>query len=180
MTCEQGTFTLSDIWFGPFFGTCIICVKTIFFKNPAWFSRLFHFEYPSVLPLCCFFQVQFNRKVFPEKVEIYETYNSGAVKRLQFKRPNNKWYTVWQVATVQYIKKLRVFSPNFEVSFCGIWPSPSAKTISTLIIQIVSFTFSTSVALKKLMNTIYVLGDLQRLYHRYRYVRQFCVSCPIL
>ena len=63
-----------------------------------------------------FLQVQYLRKVYPEKVEIYETYNAGAVKRLQFLQPNNKWYTAWETVNVQHIKKLRIFTPNFKVS----------------------------------------------------------------
>ena len=62
-------------------------------------------------------QVQFQTKVYPEKVEIYETYNAGAVKRLQFLQPNSKWLTAWETTTMQHIQKIRVFSPTFEVSF---------------------------------------------------------------
>ena len=61
------------------------------------------------------YKVRFQQKVFPEKVEIYETWYSGAVKRIQFMQPNDKWYTVWETTTVQYLKMLRTFSPDFDV-----------------------------------------------------------------
>ena len=61
-------------------------------------------------------QVQFEKKVFVEAFEIYETFNSGALKRIEVMQPNNKWYTVWQTATAHLINKMRTFSPKFDVS----------------------------------------------------------------
>ena len=69
-----------------------------------------------VITNSCSLQVQFNTEVYPEKIEVYETYHSGAVKRLELMQPNKKWFTIWHTETVQSIKQLRVFSPNFEVS----------------------------------------------------------------
>ena len=62
------------------------------------------------------FKVRFQQKVYPEKVEIYETWYSGSAKRVQFMHPNGNWYTVWETTTVQYLRALRIFYPEFDVS----------------------------------------------------------------
>ena len=61
------------------------------------------------------YQVKFEKKLIPEKIEIYESYNSGAVKRMQILQEGNTWYTVWQTDAVQHIKELRTFSPPLQV-----------------------------------------------------------------
>ena len=45
------------------------------------------------------FQVQFARKVFPENIDIYETFNSGSVNKIQVMQPDSKWYTAWETDT---------------------------------------------------------------------------------
>lgn len=62
-----------------------------------------------------FSQVEFLQKLFIEKIDIYETYHAGAVKRVQAKHPNGSWYTVWQTQKVSVIKSSRIFSPSFDV-----------------------------------------------------------------
>ena len=57
--------------------------------------------------LPCYLQVQFAKKVFPKKIEIYETFNSGAVKKIQMLQPDCKWNTVWKTNSTQHIKKAR-------------------------------------------------------------------------
>ena len=86
-------------------------VADYFYLMNNWIINFKYYPEMSV-----FFQIQFDRKVYPDKIEIYETYNSGAVKKLQLMQPDNKWYTVWQTDAVQSIKILRTFSPHFEVS----------------------------------------------------------------
>ena len=60
-------------------------------------------------------QVKFSTKIFPKKIEIYESYNSGAVKMIEFMRPDNIWHIVWKTDAVQKIEKLRTFTPAIEV-----------------------------------------------------------------
>ena len=72
--------------------------------------------------ITCLFKVQFSKKVFPTKIEIYESYKAGAVKRVQFLQPNSKWYTAWEIDTVQKLEQLRIFSPRFQVSHT-VYPS---------------------------------------------------------
>ena len=61
------------------------------------------------------FQVEFAKDVFPEKIEIFETFNAGAVQKIQVMQPDNKWYTAWETATVQRMEMKRTFSPNISV-----------------------------------------------------------------
>ena len=63
------------------------------------------------------FQVQFARKVFSEKIDIYETFKSGSVKKIQLMQPDGKWYTAWETDTVQLLKEKRVFSPTLKVRY---------------------------------------------------------------
>ena len=60
--------------------------------------------------------MKFSKKVFPNRVDIYENFNGGAVTRMMFMQTNNKWYTVWSTNTVQRHQNLRTFSVTFEVS----------------------------------------------------------------
>ena len=62
-------------------------------------------------------KVKFARKVIPEKIEIYESYNSGLVTGIQLIKPTKWVYTLWTAAgEVTPIQKLRTFSPKLTVS----------------------------------------------------------------
>ena len=64
--------------------------------------------------------MKFAKEVFPEGVEIYETYNGGAVKEVQVLQTNGKWYTVYETNTVQRIQHLRKLNIRFQVSLSNI------------------------------------------------------------
>lgn len=61
-----------------------------------------------------YLEVEFEEKIFIEKVDIYETYHAGSVKRIKAKRPNGGWFVVWETPKVCVIKSSRIFSPPFE------------------------------------------------------------------
>ena len=80
-----------------------------------------------------FSQVEFLQKLFIEKIDIYETYHAGAVKRVLAKHPNGSWYTVWQTQKVSVIKSSRIFSPSFDV--CIVWNTCTRISIAKLNIK---------------------------------------------
>ena len=59
--------------------------------------------------------MKFENEVFPTKVEIYETYNAGAVKEVQILQPDGEWMTVWSTDSVQRIQTIRTFAPPLQV-----------------------------------------------------------------
>lgn len=61
-----------------------------------------------------FIEVEFEDKVYIEKIEIYETLNAGAVKRIKAKHPNGTWVIVWETPQVCLIQNSRIFSPDFQ------------------------------------------------------------------
>ncbi|CAC5388660.1 unnamed protein product [Mytilus coruscus] len=54
-----------------------------------------------------FVEVKFAEKIFIEKIDIYETYHAGDVKKILAKRPNGEWYTVWKT-TRSFIQKTKL------------------------------------------------------------------------
>ena len=103
---------------------------------PYYLKQLFHIRWNGkvYIGMVYFLQIKFNKKVYTEKIEIYETYHSGAVKRLQLMQPNNKWYTVWQTENVKSIEKLRTFSPDFNVSF-SVFFNLNRQSFNTCIVK---------------------------------------------
>ena len=59
--------------------------------------------------------MKFEKTLIPKAIEVYESYNAGAVKRIQVLQDVGKWQTVWETATVQQLKQLRTFSPTLKV-----------------------------------------------------------------
>ena len=84
------------------------------------------------------YKVRFQQKVYPEKIEIHETWHSGAVKRIQVMQPNSEWYTIWETTTVQYLQTLRTFSPHFEVSLFQL-SSTMNKVTSNIFSSLLMF-----------------------------------------
>ncbi|CAC5409331.1 unnamed protein product [Mytilus coruscus] len=64
-----------------------------------------------------FVEVEFAEKIFIEKIDIYETYHAGAVKKILAKRPNGEWCTVWETSRAICQNSSRIFSPSFQVEF---------------------------------------------------------------
>ena len=62
-------------------------------------------------------KVQFARNVFPEKIEIYETFQAGAVIKIQVMQPDSKLFTLWESNTDQHITTARIFAPTLKVSY---------------------------------------------------------------
>ena len=57
-----------------------------------------------------YYQVKFEKKVYPEMLEIQETYNGGAVKKIEIIQPDNNWYSFWKtyhVSRRQFRNNLR-------------------------------------------------------------------------
>ncbi|XP_052071152.1 uncharacterized protein LOC127709590 [Mytilus californianus] len=61
-----------------------------------------------------FVEVEFAEKIFIEKIDIYETYHAGAVKKILAKRPNGEWCTVWETSRAICQNSSRIFSPSFQ------------------------------------------------------------------
>jgi hypothetical protein len=59
-------------------------------------------------------EVRFERKVRVGAMEIFETFNAGAVKCVQLRDPNGEWHTVYTAARIESIDKLRRFVPQIE------------------------------------------------------------------
>ena len=73
-------------------------------KNPK-------IQYKNLL----FCQIKFPRKLFLNKINIFETYNAGAVVRIAAKDPQNQWVDVYNVTHAHLIRKSRKFSPKLKV-----------------------------------------------------------------
>ena len=62
MACKQGTLTLPDTWYCPFFGFAYAPIDgTSFLELAASFLNFFHLEYPSVLSQLCFKKLWINQ-----------------------------------------------------------------------------------------------------------------------
>ncbi|CAF3318694.1 unnamed protein product [Rotaria socialis] len=59
-----------------------------------------------------FIVVEFEEVVYPERIDIYETYNSGAVVKVLARngKVNSEWETVWKTETPQIQEQSRIFS----------------------------------------------------------------------
>lgn len=67
--------------------------------------------------LIIFVDIQFERKLYVNKINIYETYNPGAVVRiwaLNVKDNGNKWALLWEGAPEKFIPRSRIFSPPLK------------------------------------------------------------------
>lgn len=61
-------------------------------------------------------QVSFPKKVYIERILIYETFHAGGVVSVYAKPPNGKFIKIWQTNEVSNIESSRIFSPDFPVS----------------------------------------------------------------
>ncbi|CAF1274405.1 unnamed protein product [Adineta ricciae] len=60
-----------------------------------------------------FIVIEFSRAVNPEQIDIYETYNAGAVVKVGVRNgghPNADWETIWQVNSPHVEARSRIFS----------------------------------------------------------------------
>ncbi|XP_062596725.1 uncharacterized protein LOC134258199, partial [Saccostrea cucullata] len=62
-----------------------------------------------------FIQVRFPEKVWLTKVNIYETYNAGTVKRILAKDKKNQWIEIFEVSHVHPIRMARKFSTKLKI-----------------------------------------------------------------
>ena len=60
-----------------------------------------------------FLQVQFAKEVYIGRVDIYETYNAGAVTSV--KAFTDQWVTLWTGTPQSWITEARIFSPPIQV-----------------------------------------------------------------
>lgn len=62
------------------------------------------------------FQLNYKEKVYPNGVDVYETFNAGGVvKLLLLNADTGKWVEVWSVAKPQVLTQSRIFSIPFAV-----------------------------------------------------------------
>jgi hypothetical protein len=60
-------------------------------------------------------QVEFEEKVYVDKIDIYETLNAGAVVKVSALNGDGQWVPLWQVDRPTLIQSSRIFSPTIEV-----------------------------------------------------------------
>jgi speckle-type POZ protein len=58
-------------------------------------------------------ELEFEQELFVTRLNIYETYHAGAIRRIKLKN-RDEWVTVWQVERVQNIVNSRIFSPELQ------------------------------------------------------------------
>ena len=61
-------------------------------------------------------QVRFSELVFVHEVHIYETYNGGALVKIEAMVPSGRFIELWSVEHPQHITQARVFKPDLQVS----------------------------------------------------------------
>ncbi|XP_063445989.1 TD and POZ domain-containing protein 1-like isoform X1 [Mytilus trossulus] len=61
-----------------------------------------------------FIEIEYEEKIYIDKIDIYETYHAGMVKCIKAKHPNGSWVKVWNTPKVSCITHSRIFSPDFE------------------------------------------------------------------
>ncbi|XP_071129105.1 TD and POZ domain-containing protein 1-like [Mytilus edulis] len=61
-----------------------------------------------------FIEIEYEEKIYIDKIDIYETYHAGMVKCIKAKHPNGSWVKVWNTPKVSCITHSRIFSPEFE------------------------------------------------------------------
>lgn len=60
-------------------------------------------------------KVKFPRKLYVSKINIYETYNAGAVVKISVKDGQNQWVDIFSVNHARIIRRARKFSPQIKV-----------------------------------------------------------------
>ncbi|XP_065932790.1 F-box/LRR-repeat protein 4 isoform X2 [Magallana gigas] len=61
-----------------------------------------------------FIEVKFPRKLYVSKINIYETYNAGAVVKISVKDGQNQWVDIFSVNHARIIRRARKFSPQIK------------------------------------------------------------------
>ncbi|XP_062607456.1 uncharacterized protein LOC134269272 [Saccostrea cucullata] len=59
-------------------------------------------------------QVKFVEKVWITEINIYETLNAGAVKRILAKNKVDQWIEIFKVSQAHLVRKSRIFSPELQ------------------------------------------------------------------
>ena len=59
--------------------------------------------------------MKFKQEVIPETIEVFESYNAGAIKRIQVLQDVEKWYTAYETDTVRQVKETRAFAINIQL-----------------------------------------------------------------
>ena len=72
------------------------------------------FFFFSVLDQIYILFPSFNLWGRPEKIEIYETFNGGAVEEISVLQPDTKWFTIWKTTVIQHITTARIFDPTLK------------------------------------------------------------------
>jgi len=61
-----------------------------------------------------FIEVKFDVKVRPTAINIYETFNPGAVVAVRAKDKNGAWEVLWSTDKPEHLQKSRIFSPTLK------------------------------------------------------------------
>ena len=62
-----------------------------------------------------FQQFKVAKSVYMNGMDIYETYNGGAITKIEVKNPDDTWFLMYSQPASQY-QTARIFSPNLKVT----------------------------------------------------------------
>ena len=60
-------------------------------------------------------QILISRSMYMNRMDIYETYNGGAITKIEVKNPDNTWFLMYSQPASRY-QTARIFSPNLTVT----------------------------------------------------------------
>ena len=59
--------------------------------------------------------MEFSERLYIKEMDIYETYNAGAVVKVELKSPSGEWVIVFRADMAEHITNSRIFSPPLQV-----------------------------------------------------------------
>ncbi|XP_048760253.2 F-box/LRR-repeat protein 4-like [Ostrea edulis] len=56
-----------------------------------------------------FVELKYEQKVYPQEINVYETYHAGGTKKVQGKTDSGTWFTLYETDKIELIKESRIF-----------------------------------------------------------------------
>ncbi|XP_064643279.1 uncharacterized protein LOC135497364 [Lineus longissimus] len=63
-----------------------------------------------------YLKMTFERAVYVTRIDVYETFHAGGVKKIDLLHPSGEWVQVWQTEKVSNIEQSRIFTPPLDLS----------------------------------------------------------------
>lgn len=54
--------------------------------------------------------------MYPQEINVYETYHAGGTKKVQGKTDSGTWFTLYETDKIELIKESRIFKVPLKVS----------------------------------------------------------------